>query len=56
MRRDPFELVERLTGCAPQEVAAACSLSDLRATRQLVEEALEIKEGAPALRMVGGRA
>lgn len=50
----PNELIHTLTGCTPGAVASTCTLEDLQLLRQLVEEALEIKEG-PLLRVVGGR-
>lgn len=49
---DPATLIDTLTGCSPEEVAQVCTLSDLRAARQLCDEALDLKERGPSLRMV----
>lgn len=51
---DLHSLVERLTGCAPEEVALACSREDLEAVRLLLDDALEVKERRPALRLAEG--
>ena len=53
MPSDPVTLIETLTGCAPEEVAQLCTIGDLRAARQLCEEAIELKEAGPQLVVVG---
>lgn len=49
---DPAALVHLLTGCPPEDVAAACDVADLLAAHLLLEEALALQASAPSLRLV----
>lgn len=48
----PADLIERLTGLPPGDVATSCATDDLRAARLLLDEAIEIRVSGPRLRVV----
>jgi hypothetical protein len=49
---EPAVLIESLTGCPPEDVARSCQLIDLRAAQLLIEEAIELQQLRPRLRVV----
>lgn len=56
IREDPEALVECLTGCDVEELAAACSCDELRALRLLIDDVLDAQTRRPRLRVFEGGA